>query len=278
MNISKLLAWGKEQLIHQTETPQLDVEILLATVLQVTRTYLHTYPERQLTALEHKQFINLLERRAKQEPIAYLIGHKEFWSLDLIVSRHTLIPRPETELLVEKVLQKIMLPDAMIADLGTGSGAIALALAHERPQWQLHATDLDSKALKIAEFNAMRLHINNITFHAGFWCQALPALRFDAIVSNPPYIAEHDTYLQQKNLRFEPYSALVSGKDGLDAILQIINEARHFLKPGGCLFLEHGFQQALALEKLLSKAGYQQISLFQDYAGLDRVTMAQIGN
>jgi release factor glutamine methyltransferase len=272
--IASVLAAANSQLAAVIDVPQLEAEILLGHVLQVSRAYLHTWPEKILESSQHKIFLDLLNRRKLGEPIAYLIGHREFWSLDLRVAPCVLIPRPETELLVELVLKNVEKKQAVIADLGTGSGAIALALAHERPDWTIHATDISSDALEIAKLNATQYNLNNIVFHQGKWCDALPQIKFDAIVSNPPYIASTDPHLQQGDLRFEPKNALVSGDEGLQDIKQIIATAKNYLQPGGFLFLEHGFEQAENILSIFKKAGYTFAKTHQDLADLDRVTIA----
>lgn len=274
LTIISALKIATQKLSALTEVPMLEAEILLAHVLQVSRVYLHTWPDNLLEPEQEKIFFSLIERRIQSEPIAYLTGHREFWSLDLLVTPDVLIPRPETELLVDLVLKNIHQQNAIVADLGTGSGAIALALAHERPHWQVHATDASSAALEVAKKNAERLHLSNISFHQGFWCDALPTIQFDAIVSNPPYIAEEDKHLNEGDLRFEPKSALVSAEKGFNDLQQIIYEARAYLKPGGVLLLEHGFEQADKLATLLEKASYTSITRYQDLSGLDRVTIA----
>lgn len=262
------------ELAQVTEVPQLEAEVLLAYVLDVSRTHLHAWPEKMLTDSQQKKFLELINRRKLGEPIAYLIGRREFWSLDLEVTPAVLIPRPETELLVELVLKNIQAEQAVIADLGTGSGAIALAIAHERPNWIVHATDESEAALAIAQRNAQRLNLRNVEFHQGHWCQALPKFQFDAIVSNPPYIAEEDPHLTQGDLRFEPRRALVSAGNGLQDIEQIILDARYYLKAAGLLFLEHGSQQAENIVSIFEKAGYTFTRTQQDLADLDRVTIA----
>src|SRR5579872_207646 len=178
--MAAVLRSAQEKLQSNSETPSLDAEILLAHVLKVTRTFLHTWPERELNSSEYELFFKLVTRRCAGEPVAYLVGHQEFWSLNFIVTPAVLIPRPETELIVERVLQTLVQPKAVIADLGTGSGAIAISIAHECPEWEVHATDKHAEALKIAKKNAECLRTKNIIFHEGDWCHALPAILFDA--------------------------------------------------------------------------------------------------
>ncbi|MCE3238566.1 MAG: HemK family modification methylase [Gammaproteobacteria bacterium] len=271
-NITQALHEAAQCFVNVTTTPRLDAEILLAHVLSVQRSYLYTYPDYSLSMTEQNNFAALVKKRVAGWPIAYLTGHREFWSLDLAVTPDTLIPRPETELLVELILKKLPDVPLLVADLGTGSGAIALALAHERPRWTIYATDISSEALAVAKANAARLKIKNIIFPIGAWCSALPKLCFDIMVSNPPYIAENDPHLQQGALPFEPSIALVSGEDGLKDIQDIIYGARHYLKVGGSLFVEHGFTQAEPVCSKFLNAGYTHILSYKDFSGLNRVT------
>ncbi len=267
------LQWAQTQLQPVSVSAVLDAEVLLADLLHVSRGHLHAWPQRELTAEQQEKFSAGVMRCVQGEPIAYVTGHREFWSLDLLVTPATLIPRPETELLVECVLNTFHDHDThKIADLGTGSGAIALAIATERPQWQVHATDVSEAALAVAHQNAMRLQLMNVSFHQGDWCAALPTRGFDAIVSNPPYIALEDERVEQRVKLAEPHGALFSGEDGLDAIRQIISHAKNFLKSGGYLFIEHGCGQAAMVRCLFEKAGYTKVDLHKDLAGLERVT------
>ncbi len=256
------------------ECPQLDAEILLAHALGQTRTFLRTWPERIPEPAHATQFRTLLARRCQGEPVAYLTGKRDFWDMTLTVSPHTLIPRPETETLVELALEKIP-PDARwrIADLGTGSGAIALAIAHERPHCQIVATDISPAALSIARDNATRLKINNIRFTEGRWCKPLASEHFEIIVSNPPYVHPADPHLQQGDLRFEPLTALQSGPDGLTDIRAICTEARQHLCSPGWLLLEHGYEQGTAVPTILRELGYQQVQTERDLAQNDRVSL-----
>jgi release factor glutamine methyltransferase len=253
----------------------LDVEVLLAHVLQVSRAYLRAFPERVLTSVEQNQFISLLEQRQQGVPVAYLIGRREFWSLDLQVTPDTLIPRPETELLVELALTKQSESTGLLADLGTGSGAIALALAHEKPGWQIYATDISAAALMVAKRNASRLGIKNVVLQQGSWCAALPQNLFDLIVSNPPYIGEEDADLEATVLEHEPRSALIAAEDGLSDLRQIIQTSRTYLKPKGWLLVEHGFRQGEKVRSVFLKTGYTQVATHCDLAGLERVTVGQ---
>lgn len=251
---------------------RLTAEMLLAHVLTVNRAYLHTYPQQLLTSKQLSDFETLMNRWMAGEPLAYLTGYQSFWSLDLQVTPATLIPRPETELLVELALQKSH--DKMrIADLGTGCGAIALALASEKPAFEIYATDLSADALRIAQTNAEQLSIKNIVFKQGDWCDALPKRSFDMIVSNPPYVAEGDIDLAQSVYDYEPHLALFSDNNGLSDIQGIILQALSYLKKDGFLLLEHGFKQAEAVRNLLANAGFADIKTALDLAGLERVTL-----
>jgi release factor glutamine methyltransferase len=262
--------------LTETDTPQLDAEILLTHVLQKPRSYLFAWPERVLTEAEQQHFLTLLTRRLAGEPIAHLLGEKEFWSLPLSVTPDTLIPRPDTELLVAIVLERFPAhPPQCLADLGTGSGAIALAIATERPNWRIIATDFYPATLAVAQENAGRLGLKNVHFYQGDWCAALPPEKIPLIVSNPPYIAAGDPHLSA--LSYEPAHALISGKTGLDDLHCIIMQAPLHLTQGGWLFLEHGFDQAPAVRQKMEEAGYEAIQTYPDIAGNPRVTGGRWG-
>lgn len=258
----------------------LEADLLLTQVLQRSRVQLITGGGDWIEASKLDQLTALLKRRQAGEPLAYILGHREFWSLDLLVTPATLIPRPETELLVEIALARIGTERADVVDLGTGSGAIAIALASERPGWQLLATDQSPAALAVAEQNSQRLGISNIQFLPGSWFEPLPDRQFDLIISNPPYIADDDGCLDillspaAESHPVEPISALTAGSDGLDDLRQLIGAAQKHLKPGGMLLLEHGHDQQPRLQQLLEAAGWKQIECFQDLAGLDRAVLA----
>jgi release factor glutamine methyltransferase len=256
-----------------SDSPQLDAEVLLAYVLQRPRAFVNAHREQPLNDPDLRTYDGLVSRRARAEPIAYLVGTREFWSQTLRVTSAVLVPRPETELAVERCLDlRADLPGA-VAELGTGSGAIALSLASERRQWQLTATDISSAALEVARSNAGRLGITTIEFVQGDWLQPLRGRRFEIIVSNPPYIAEGDPALQA--LRAEPRVALSCGVDALAAIRDIISGARQCLAPGAWLVLEHGADQALSVAQMLVAAGYAHVRCYTDLSGRDRVTQAQ---
>jgi release factor glutamine methyltransferase len=253
-------------------TPRLDSEVLVMHACGIDRSELITRHDTALTGEQQFKLEGLLERRKRGEPVAYLTGTREFWSMELNVTPATLIPRPETELLVEKALERIPHDAAWtIADLGTGSGAIALAIAKERPRCRVIATDNSPAALEVAGSNARKFGLTNIEFRAGDWFTPLAGKTFDMIVSNPPYIRAGDKHLAQSDVRFEPATALVSGIDGLDAIRHIALHAREFLKPGGWLLLEHGWDQAEAIGDLLRRHGYRDMVCHRDLAGHARV-------
>ena len=254
-----------------------DAEVLLAHVLGASRGWLFAHGNDRLPAGHRQRFDALVARRVAGEPVAYLTGHRGFWSLDLAVTPATLIPRPETELLVELALER--LPPALpvrVADLGTGSGAVALAIARERPHAQVIATDASDDALAVARGNATRLAIANVGFRAGDWWAALANERFDLVASNPPYIAEGDRHLAQGDLRFEPPAALASGAEGLDAIRGIVEGAPAHLLPDGWLLLEHGYEQGEAVRALLRHAGFVEVATRQDLEARDRVTLGRL--
>jgi release factor glutamine methyltransferase len=273
ITIAEAIQKAEEQLIASSETPLLDAEVLLAEILRVSRSHLFAFSERELTLSEINAYEKLIEQRKQHIPVAYITGHKEFWSLNFKVTRDTLIPRPETELLVERVLQQFGNEKIIMADLGTGSGAIALSLAYERPAWEIHATDKNNKALNVARDNAVQLCVPQVIFHEGDWLFALPSgKQFDVIVSNPPYISPDDPFLEKNKLKYEPQSALLAEDNGLKELRHIIKEAKIYLKPGGVLLLEHGFKQAAEVVKTFENMGYSEINTYPDLAGLDRVT------
>ena len=259
-----------------SDTARLDVAVLLAHALERDKTYLYTWPDRELTAAQQQVFESLLAQRQKGVPIAYLVGEKEFWSLPIKVSSDTLIPRPDTELLVQLGLE-LFASDSprTIADLGTGTGAIALALAHERSRWQVLGADISPQIVALAEQNRVAFQLMNLRFVVSDWCSALPKQAFDLILGNPPYIAADDPHLLCGDVRFEPKTALVSEEDGLHDIKCIATQAKDHLKLQGFLLLEHGCQQAQAVREILSAAGYSNMKTFQDLAGLDRATQCQ---
>lgn len=253
-----------------------EAQILLAHVLGRPRSWLFAWPEHEPDAAQREVYAGLVEARARGEPIAYLTGRRDFWNLDLAIGPAVLIPRPETELLVELALARLPLDrEVCVADLGTGSGAIALAIASERPQARVLATDASEAALEVARGNARRLGLGKLEFARGNWCEVLGGRRFDLIVSNPPYIASGDPHLAQGDLRFEPAAALASGKDGLDALRAIVAQAPEHLVERGWLLLEQGYDQAAAVRDLLAGSGFESIGSARDAAGHERVSFGR---
>jgi release factor glutamine methyltransferase len=250
--------------------------MLLSLILDRPRSHLVAWPDRPLEAAQLAAFRALVERRADGEPVAYVVGERAFWTFRLRVTPDTLIPRPETELLVERALARIPGGAAWrIADLGTGSGAVAAALASERPACRVLATDASTRALAVARANLDRLGLARVETRAGDWCTALPTgALFDLIVSNPPYVAEHDPHLSRGDVSREPRVAVAAGADGLEAVRRLVACAPRHLAPGGWLLLEHGFDQGGAVRRILEDAGLLTPTTYRDLAGLDRVTEA----
>lgn len=276
VGLAALLAFGIERLDGRSDSPRLDAELLLAHVLERPRSHLRAWPERPVAVLQQRRFHELIARRAVGEPVAYLIGHREFWSLKLAVNAHTLVPRPETECLVELALGLIPKDEPWrLADIGTGSGAIALALASERPRSCVIATDISPPALGVARANAENLGIKNVEFCVGDGLAPLRGASLDMICSNPPYLAEDDPHLAEGDLPAEPRKALVGGKDGLEIIERLAHEALHSLRSGGWLLLEHGWQQGGAVAARLRALHYQDVTTVCDYAGHPRVTFGR---
>ena len=262
--------------LPDSPSARLDAELLLAAALGKSRSYLHTWPEKIGSSESALTFAEYLLRRRAGEPVAYILGQQGFWKLDLEVAPHTLIPRPDTELLVETALDLLPASPARVLDLGTGSGAIALALASERPAWHITAVDRVLEAVALAERNRQRLQLDNVHVLTSHWFSALDGQRFDLIISNPPYIAAGDVHLGQGDVRFEPESALVAGVDGLDDIREIIQAAPQHLNAGGQLMLEHGYDQAAAVRQLLLDAGFEQVESRKDLGTHERITLGRL--
>jgi len=272
LTVRDLLLEGAGRL-SASDSALLDAELLLAHVLERTRSYLLVHPEQVVGVTLAERYRSLIEQRRAAVPVAYILGQREFWSLPLAVTPAVLVPRPETELAVERCLALLANELAEVADLGCGSGAIALALATERRRWRIAATDLSAQALQVARINAATLQLDHLEFLLGDWFAPLACRRFALLVSNPPYIAGDDTALAA--LQHEPLLALTPGPSGLEALERIVAQAPSHLLPGGWLVLEHGADQAAAVAKMLVNAGFTHVRCHTDLAGRDRVTEAQ---
>lgn len=273
--IASCLQQAKKQLAA-CPTASLDAELLLLAVLKQTRAYLYTYPDKLLSAEDYEHFQSFIVRRQSGEPVAYILGHKDFWDLSLKVTPDVLIPRPETELLVELSLNLLdQDKPAKLLDLGTGSGAIACSLAHTCSKWQVTATDISAKALAVAQENVTAYQLNNVTCVLSDWFENIQAQSFDVILSNPPYIEEGDPELCTESMQYEPHSALFSPQQGLADLERIMQHAVAYLAPDGWLLLEHGFQQGNDVRTLFETHGYVNVTTHQDLAQRDRVSIGQ---
>ena len=257
------------------ESARRDAEILLGYCLDKPRSWLYTWPEKNVDASLVAQFDTLLDSRRLGHPIAHLVGRREFWSLNLQVNEHTLIPRPETETLVEWALALSLSDEAEVLDLGTGSGAIALALASEKSNWRICAVDSSEQALIIARSNAAEFELGRVQFDRSDWFETMAGRHFHLLVSNPPYVEESDAHLSTGDLRFEPPGALMAGEQGLSDLREIIAAAPDFLHCDGWLLLEHGFNQAAAVRDLLRQRGFQNTETRRDLSGLERISGGQ---
>jgi release factor glutamine methyltransferase len=275
-DIQSALTEASAALATLSDSPELDAEILLCLILEKPRTYLRTWPKKQLHAQQRIQFKALLKKRVQGTPIAYITGHREFWSRDFKVNPDVLIPRPDTELLIELSLPLISkVKSSKLIDLGTGSGNIAITLAAERPYAQIIATDISETALKVAKQNADRHHCRNIRFVQTSWFSEISETTFDLVISNPPYIAPNDPHLHQGDLRFEPQQALIAEDNGLKDISLIAESACKHLKEGGYLLIEHGYDQQRQVQAIFESFDYANIQTHTDLGGNPRVTLAQ---
>lgn len=273
MNITKTILFTCQQLENHSSTPRLDAELLIAYSCQKNRSYLYSHNDQELSPQQEQALQQYIKRRQSGEPLAYILGEQEFWSLAFKVTKETLIPRPETEHLVEWILDHFSAEETIrLADLGTGCGAIAIALASERRQWKIDATDQSTAALEIAQFNANKLQ-KAVRFFSGYWCEALPIHDYHILVSNPPYLGSNDLHLD--HLTYEPKHALVAEKNGLEAFEIIAHQAKHYLVSSGYLIFEHGYTQADQVNHILQQAGFIHIEQHKDLAGLPRFITAQ---
>ena len=273
--IAYCLQQARTKLQNSSDSPALDAELLLAQLLAQPRSFLFSHSEYKVSSTIMAQYDHWIQQRQQGKPIAYLLGYQDFWDFQLSVNPHVLIPRPETECLIERVLEQLPASQPLkIVDLGTGSGAIALTLARERPHWEIHATDKSPAALAVAAHNAKQLGITAIQWHCCSWLEKLDG-DFDLIVSNPPYIATQDTHLNAINMLYEPQMALVAGHNGLQDIMCICQQAPQHLAEDGWLFLEHGYDQQTAINTLLNTHCWQQIHNYRDLAGIPRIVAAK---
>lgn len=275
-SIQLILSQSAAALQANSESAMLDAEVLLCHSLQKNRSYLRTWPEKKLNLEQYTQFKSLLALRLQGTPIAYITGHREFWSRDFLVTPDVLIPRPDTETLIECCLHLIAPEkEANLIDLGTGSGIIAIILSLECPLLTISASDSSATALKVAKENAINHHVSQINFIKSHWFEQIPPQHFDFIISNPPYIDQEDIHLTQGDLRFEPSSALIAANKGLQDIVTISEQSRKYLKKGGYLVFEHGYNQKRPVHHILSQYNYQNIHCVHDLSGHARVTYAQ---
>lgn len=271
--IHKVLSHASQKLTGNCESPQLDAEVLLCHCLGKPRSYLRAWPEKLIDSQAHSKFQDMINQRLQGLPVAYLTGTREFWSREFLVSTDVLIPRPDTELLIELSLARIPFDRPVsVIDLGTGSGVIAITLASERPLAQITATDISAAALKIARKNAQRHHLNSIQFVQSDWFNGIEKCTFDLVISNPPYIDAKDPHLQCGDVRFEPKHALIADESGLQDIRNIIENARQYLRPNGQLLVEHGYNQQQSVQKILKSCHYRQINTYTDLSNNPRVT------
>lgn len=275
ISISEALAWAGVQLSRTTDSPSLDAEVMLLHLLKRNRSYLYTWPDHLLTVEQWQSFIELVQTRVKGHPVAHITGEREFWSLPLSVNATTLIPRPDTEMLVETALNLPLADDAKVLDLGTGTGAIALALASERPKWQITAVDRVADAVTLAQHNRDKLGLSQVSILQSDWFSSLDTSQFQLIVSNPPYIDAADMHLNQGDVRFEPLSALTADNSGFADLFFIAEHARSYLIDNGYLLMEHGYQQAITLRAKLTELGYQDVATARDFGHNERCTLGR---
>ncbi len=275
-SISSALRWAYQELMDTSESAQLDAEVCLQHCLNKNRTFLYTWPDKNLGKTQWQQFSQMIARRKTGVPVAHITGEREFWSLPFLVNDTTLIPRPDTETLVETALNLPLPDDARVLDLGTGTGAIALSLAHEKPGWRVTAVDKSRDAVRLAKSNRERLQLSQVEILRSDWFSGVNAQRFDLIVSNPPYIDERDHHLDQGDVRFEPRGALTAADHGFADLYFIAGHAGRHLKPDGYLLMEHGYQQGTELRAKLNELGYQNVGTVTDLGGNERCSLGQV--
>ncbi|MCG9697398.1 peptide chain release factor N(5)-glutamine methyltransferase [Shewanella sp. Isolate11] len=273
--LAEALEWASSQFVEISDTAKLDAEVILLHVIHKPRSYLYTWPEERLTADQVNDFKKMVAQRAIGTPIAHIVGEREFWSLSFMVNPTTLIPRPDTEILVETALNLPLATNAKVLDLGTGTGAIALSLAFERSTWKVTAVDKVIEAVALAKANRDNLKLSQVEVLQSDWFDAIEQYDFNLIVSNPPYIDEDDEHLSQGDVRFEPQSALTAGEQGYADLFHIASAARDYLAPGGYLLLEHGFEQALTVRKKMIELGYESVATVRDFGSNDRCTLGR---
>lgn len=277
MNIQQALQQANQDLSKSSPSAMLDAQVLLSFVLRCNSAHLAAWPEKELSEEQQSHYLQLIQKRQQGSPVAHLTGQREFWSLNFSVNDSTLIPRPETETLIEYILAEFNHRETLkLLDMGTGTGAIAIAIAKEKPGWEIVASDVSAEALKLARQNSEQHQTANITFIQSDWFENISADDFDIIVSNPPYIASDDPHLQQGDVRFEPLSALTSGPEGMDDIEQLCSHAADYLNNNGWLIIEHGYNQAQQVADCFAKNGFTMIGQQQDLSGHTRMTAASL--
>ncbi|MFV7769342.1 peptide chain release factor N(5)-glutamine methyltransferase [Shewanella marisflavi] len=273
--LAQALEWASTRLQDVSDSAKLDAEVMLLHVIHKQRTHLYTWPDERLTSEQVTEYKQMVARRLLGTPIAHIVGEREFWSLPFMVNPTTLIPRPDTEILVETALNLPMADNAKVLDLGTGTGAIALSLAFERSNWQITAVDKVLEAVVLAKANRDNLKLPQVEVLQSDWFDAITHYDFNLIVSNPPYIDEEDEHLSQGDVRFEPHSALTAGEHGYADLFHIATAARDYLAPGGYLLLEHGFGQAITVRDKMIELGYEAVSTVRDFGSNDRCTLGR---
>jgi len=273
--LAQALEWASTRLQDVSDSAKLDAEVMLLHIIHKQRSYLYTWPDERLTSEQVTEYKQMVGRRELGTPIAHIVGEREFWSLPFMVNPTTLIPRPDTEILVETALNLPLAENAKVLDLGTGTGAIALSLAFERSNWQITAVDKVLEAVALAKANRDNLKLPQVEVLQSDWFDAINRYDFNLIVSNPPYIDEEDEHLSQGDVRFEPHSALTAGEHGYADLFYIAEAARDYLAPGGYLLLEHGFGQALTVRDKMIELGYEAVATVRDFGSNDRCTLGR---